>query len=635
MRALGFKLSLLSAITVCLILASIITGYFSHSQIKEQVEARLINNIQHSLHAESKDISILFDRAIGSVTELAALYKENQYSSDHEKHVASAARIGGVSKITLGFNDGRSYVSKSSESFPNGVGILEKYDPRTRPWYQKGKSQNGLSLSDVFFTKSDGTPMIGVMHSVANGVVMADIRFSNLQKQLENMQYIDGASGIIVDKQGTVLASTATYATVKDNLRNSLLSDVSTHIFGQSHTNIEGQIDGIDTLFVSQKIPLVSGDEWYLIVSIDKEVAYAPVAEATWKMAIIIFMTGLFTLLIMLFALNRLYQPIHSLRTLVDDLSHGEGDLTQRLKVESNDDLGQIATSINAFISKLQQMLIEIQSATSLLTARVDNLHVHSRSSSEILATHTEETTQIVTAVEELSHTALQVVDHSQAASSSTQEAHENTQTANNTIGAAQGRIQTLSTEIQETSHNVQNMNNETTSIQSIVEVIGGIADQTNLLALNASIEAARAGEQGRGFAVVADEVRALASRTQSSTTEIEHALSKLKQEAEMVVTSINSTQKTCDKTVEEAQEVSVSLNALNVNITGVNDLNTQISTSASEQNTVIQTISENIHHIHAIVEKLNAEGQNLHSETQEIAKVNQNLTALLNQFKL
>ncbi|MBR9726444.1 methyl-accepting chemotaxis protein [Shewanella intestini] len=636
MKKLGFKASLLSAMTVLLILSLLITGLVTHYQLKSQIENSLIQDIHSAIELKALDIKASFDQTSETVSQLANLYRQHDASDDPVAMAKYAAKLGGVSKVIIGFDDGSSYVSKPSASFPNGVGLLDKYDPRTRPWYQAGKRNSGISLSDVFFTRSNGIPMLGIMHPIDGGIIMADLRFEDLRQQLDKINVIEGASGFIIDKQGLVLASNSPYIQAKQNINDvkPLRDNFQTHVGKESSVD-KIVLNGSSNIIATERIPLIGQHEWYFMVTVDESIAMAPLFTATLKLVLIVSLVLLGSIITMLVLLNKLYNPIIELRNLVTELSQGNGDLTRRLNVNCDDDIGKIANGINLFISQLQQMMLKINHATVTLSSGMTKLQQYSDNSQNILASHTSETTQIVTAIEELSNTAEVVEDNTNCAAQHTLKAHKIGEHSLTTIESTQKRIQALAAQINQTANTVENMNNETNSIQSIVDVIGSIAEQTNLLALNASIEAARAGEQGRGFAVVADEVRALASRTQASTSEIEVALTKLKTEATSVVSSIHITEKACDETVETVESTSASLLEMSATMEQINQLNSQISTSSTEQNQVIQAINKNIHQIHHMVETLNTEGNQQRNETNSIADINDNLSQLIGQFKL
>jgi methyl-accepting chemotaxis protein len=636
MDRIGFKNTLIIVVTALLIIALGLTSYISLSKLDETAKTSLISNILSASSYEAEGIRNYIHEQAQPIVDLAELYQSNNYQTDHEKYMAFGAKVAGITKLTLGFDDGRSYSSAPSAStFPGGIGIPSKYDPRTRDWYQLGKRSAGLALSDVFYT-SKGEPLLLAVHPIEGGVLASDVRLNLLKEVLEGVDVVKGSVGMIVDHNGMVLASTTDLLSVTEHLKDiPELSRFSQSILNRDILVEEMPFNGVDSLVVSTRIDLEGSQPWYLILAADQAVAFAPVREASWQLILVALMITAASVVILLMVLHHIYRPVIALKGLVASLSSGNGDLTQRLAVTSNDDLGDIATSVNRFIENIQGMILEIKRVSEHLSDGVLVLKGHSDDSAAILDQHQQETNLVVTAVEELSSSAALVAENAQETAQFTQEANQSGELSKETIANAQLSLRHLSQQVDSSTQNVSNMSHETQNISSILEVIRAIAEQTNLLALNAAIEAARAGEQGRGFAVVADEVRALAGRTQASTKQIEEAMVKLQHESASVVTSIEHTKNTSEQTVKEAEGVSQSLGTMSDYVTRINDLSTQIASSAQEQNMVIQDIGQNMTHIHTMVEQLAETGMSVNNETNHIHEINEQLNGIIGQFKL
>ncbi|MCG7586341.1 methyl-accepting chemotaxis protein, partial [Photobacterium sp. OFAV2-7] len=316
-------------------------------------------------------------------------------------------------------------------------------------------------------------------------------------------------------------------------------------------------------------------------------------------------------------------------------LSTGEADLTSRIEITSNDELGDIGQSVNNFIIYLQSMLLEISQATDHITDGIKQLNAQSEQNNQALIQHASETEQVVAAITEMSATADTVAQSATDTAVNTQKANDEAVMAKNDVFEASGSMKVLVEEVGTASSSINTMNENTQQIVSVLGVIGEIADQTNLLALNAAIEAARAGEQGRGFAVVADEVRSLAARTQTSTAEINELLTKLRQDTTSAVEAMEVTKSSCERTAENAERVSNSLDAMTDSIVEINDLSSQIATASEEQSSVTEEVSRNMNNIREMVSALAQNGQATVDSTQSLSAANAQLGALVSKFKL
>jgi len=334
-------------------------------------------------------------------------------------------------------------------------------------------------------------------------------------------------------------------------------------------------------------------------------------------------------------AINTIVKGLIVLKQRIDTLSTGEADLTSRIDIVSQDELGDISQSVNNFIVYLQSMLLDISQASTHITQSIDQLNVQSERNNQALISHASETEQVVTAVTEMSSTAETVAQSATETAANTQKANDVAMSSKDTVLEASNSVIALVDEVDAASSSINTMNENTQQIVSVLGVIGDIAEQTNLLALNAAIEAARAGEQGRGFAVVADEVRSLAARTQTSTAEINEILTKLRQDATNAVSAMEVTRTSCERTAANTADVTDSLDAMTNSIITINDLSTQIATASEEQSSVTEEVSRNMSNIRDMVSELTQNGQATVDSTQNLAAANAQLNMLVSKFKL
>ncbi len=327
--------------------------------------------------------------------------------------------------------------------------------------------------------------------------------------------------------------------------------------------------------------------------------------------------------------------PVRRINAIMEDIANGNGDLTARLPIESNDELGQLAGTFNLFTQKIQHTISDVISASTTVRHEMDKFNQITHQVMEKAQSQQHESDAVATAVNELSATSALVSDNASSASISSQQASGEAETTETLIQHTIESISEQANELQQASSVVNSLENDVTNIASILDVIRGVAEQTNLLALNAAIEAARAGEQGRGFAVVADEVRALASKTQHSAGEIQSMIEKLQVGSQQAVKVMAISQTNSAEMETQAQEVGVSLQTIMGSITTMNELNMHIASAADEQRSVsedvnsnIQSIAESSHQMVGLV--ANAEAA-YHSLSEQCEQLDQ----LVGQFKV
>ncbi|MCU8280440.1 methyl-accepting chemotaxis protein [Vibrio vulnificus] len=378
-----------------------------------------------------------------------------------------------------------------------------------------------------------------------------------------------------------------------------------------------------------------AGQSWELIGYIDLDNIQSNTDQLNWMITLALLVCAAVIIVSSVILLQVSFKPLSRLNSVVADLSQGNGDLTQRLAIESKDEIGQISHSINLFIEKLQQMFIEVADSSKEIDHAVVNLSEQSRSNLHTLNQHTQETEQAITAIEEMSASANSIAQSADNAAHLTETTTRYADESKQTVMGAVESVNGLVTQVVAMSDTITRMSDDTKQISTVLQVIGDIAEQTNLLALNAAIEAARAGEQGRGFAVVADEVRALAARTQQSTAQINEMLAKLKSTTENVVNEMGSTRTRCEETAERTNHVMDSLNVVTDSVAEINNLNTLMATSAMEQRQVTQEVSKNMAAIQEIVRLLNENAAQSTSISDELQNTSHALTDVVGRFRV
>ena len=328
-------------------------------------------------------------------------------------------------------------------------------------------------------------------------------------------------------------------------------------------------------------------------------------------------------------------RPIQKVTLALNDIAQGEGDLTRRLEVARADEIGNLAANFNQFVEKIRDMVSRVVESVDFISGSISELQTIAQRTSEGVGRQRGETDQVATAMTEMSSTAQSVAESAEHAAASARRADEQGQVAQRIVGDAITAIGGLSRDIQGGTEVIADLEKNVGEITSILDVIRGIAEQTNLLALNAAIEAARAGEQGRGFAVVADEVRALASRTQTSTEEINSMIARLEEGAQKAVQVMEQSRSNGERTVEQANEAGGALQEVAVAVATINEMNTQIASAAEEQTAVADDISASLGRIVDIAETTARDTDDTRNSSHRLDELAQQLRQLVSHFRV
>ncbi|WP_421228333.1 methyl-accepting chemotaxis protein [Aeromonas jandaei] len=332
---------------------------------------------------------------------------------------------------------------------------------------------------------------------------------------------------------------------------------------------------------------------------------------------------------------RQIVAPIRAVVARLKDIATGEGDLTQRIEIHRQDEIGELAKWFNSFLNKLQSTISQvITTVEGTRTSAEQAAHVAERTSTG-MQTQYQEVDLVATAFEELSATALQVSGNASSAVAAANETDAAAQEGKYVVADTQEAMRKLMAIINNALPVVERLSANSDNINDILTVIQGIAEQTNLLALNAAIEAARAGEQGRGFAVVADEVRNLAGRTQNAIVEIQKLISELQSGTGAVVKAIHDGHGQADQTLGKVDLSVRVLEQIIQSVSTIHQMNEQIARAAQEQSRVADEINRNVSNIRDVSHTIRAEAATSAENGRELSALADKQQQLVGQFKV
>lgn len=339
---------------------------------------------------------------------------------------------------------------------------------------------------------------------------------------------------------------------------------------------------------------------------------YATLAKMRFSILVLCVVLTLAILIPLLLAVRSVTNPINRTTQMVKDISEGDGDLTKRLEILKEDEIGALAGYFNVFLEKLQEMVSQIKdnaetinmASTDLtgVAVEVSDSSGETSNRSNIVATSAEEMSSnlntIAAAMEESSTNIDMVASAAEEMSSTINDISVNTEKAQTISNQAVEKAS-------EVSVKMEGLGEAAIGIGKVLETITEISEQVNLLALNATIEAARAGEAGKGFAVVANEIKDLAKQTSEAASEI-------REKIEAIQTSTN-------ENIEGIQETSGVIDKIN----GLIDF---IAGAVSEQSQATQEIATNIAQASQGIQEVNA---NVNQSSSVAGEITQDITAV------
>ncbi|CAM4090357.1 methyl-accepting chemotaxis protein [Shewanella aquimarina] len=558
-------------------------------------------------------------RKNSQLSSMYAQFEPNGYDgrdSEYTQKISHSVPEAGTLEIYYTRNDDGSVehqqVDDASEKYD---ATLKEFGVREAEWYLCAKDTKRPCLMEPYLYEiSPGNTALMTSLTVPvvvggsfRGVIGVDVNLPVFQKLIDELSaslYRGKAKVTLLSQKGLVVAASH-YDKKARPLGESIAPSLASQLTGLHRQG--GYLEQGSHIIVAYPIDIgLAKAQWSLVIEVDKVDAYeaanamdkamSAMASSLGSLLLIVgVIVSLIAVVTISLVIRSIIAPLKVIQNRVENLASAEGDLTQAITVESHAELIALGGGINGFITKLRLLIGELKELASRSQAESQVAAGIAQQTHNSVNRQYSDIESVVTAVNQMSATALEVAKASEQTASETEAMTLNVKAGEDSLSQAMGYVTHMSQESLLAKEAVGKVAESSTNISKILEVISAIAEQTNLLALNAAIEAARAGEQGRGFAVVADEVRALASKTQSSTDEIGKLIETLQREVTSASQIIDQGVDGAQRAVAQTESALSSLNTIVSQIQEVSGQVTHIATAAEEQSAVTEEVNRNI----------------------------------------
>ncbi|MDI4568918.1 methyl-accepting chemotaxis protein [Bacillus altitudinis] len=645
---------LVIAFLVVLILPTVALTISAFFTSKTELDKQIMGSAMSQVNA----FDTLIDENIGNKAEAVTLFTDdlkavNLQEKNRKATIKELQQYGkinekDVSAIYAGSEKGL-FMQYPVQKMPEG------YDPRERPWYQEAMSADGKQvITKPYVAASTGKMVITIAQKTkdGSGVIGLDMEIDSLIQKLKEIKIGQKGYAFIMEKDKTVLADPTQKpgSKVNENLANI--------IFKNKQGNGSYTLNGTD-----KKVAYVTNEltGWKIggtmLVS---EVEDA--AKPVFNTAIIVFSVTLIVAGTLIFFIVRsISSRLSNLARFSKKVS--DGDLRDKLQIQSDDEIGQVGKGFNTMIDSLRSLIGAVQTsvenvassseeltasagqtskATEHITLAIEQFSTGNESQNDKVESSSVELEEMNRGLQHMNESAESITASS---IKSTEIAGEGGQLVEKTAS----QMNVIDQSVKKAENVISALESKSKDITQILGVINGIADQTNLLALNAAIEAARAGESGRGFSVVAEEVRKLAVQSANSAKEIENLIKEIVQDIDVsqeVFTAVNQevqsglsfteqTKVSFHNIFDMTKEISDQLQTMNRTVVQLSKGSAHVSEAVREIADVSRESSANIQDIAASAEEQLASMEEISSSSATLSSMAEELRDLISKFKV
>ncbi|MGE6214935.1 methyl-accepting chemotaxis protein [Aeromonas media] len=633
--SLTLKQKILATVILAVALSCLLVGYFSQRSAQQLIETRMF---EQELPNLTQRIGKEIEKDLTSVASAARQLANDRFVLDWVARgmpkEQESILIDQLKDMTSQYGlVTASFADRQSAAYYNQDGFLRILNHEQDNWfYDYTKSGQDLMLS--IFRESNGEVKLFVNFQQLDGRGLAGLAKSldSMVSMLANFRIGDSGFVFMTDGSGKVKLHPDAARIDRDSLSQLAGPGAGALMTKQPFAATHAEIDGQPVVLATSYIPLL---DWYLVAQVPEAEIYAELDKARLHIVLVSLLIAVGMGLLGVLLAGSVSRPLNELARLFRELGSGDGDLTQRLKVEGRDELSQVATGFNNFVAKIHGSIEQVASNSRQLAATANEVAAKAQLTQHNCTAQRDRTVQVATAIHEMGATVSEIAGNASLAADVAKQANDQADAGAVVVAQARHGIVGLSGEIEQVAGVIESLASQTDSIGSILDTIRSISEQTNLLALNAAIEAARAGEQGRGFAVVADEVRNLASRSAASTAEIQGMINRLQEQSARAVSAMTQGRNQSLEVVTQADAANGALGQITAHITQISDMNIQVATATEEQSSVVGEINRNVEDINQLTTETADIAHQLTASSRSLQQLSGELDKLVGNFRL